>query len=267
MSGFNLSALGGNEGLRRQLTSRPALSHAYLISGPTGAGKGTLATTLAKAMVCTATGEKPCLSCPQCRKVAGGIHPDVVQVRPLEGKRDITVDQIRTVRSDTYIRPNEGERKVYLIEDAPTMNQAAQNALLKVLEEGASYVAFLLLAENAGMLLPTIRSRCETISLLPQLVEEVPPREAAQTLTKLLLWGDELSLMEHCISLEKLPREEQPTLIDETITALHGQMQRDYALAPKAMKAIERLKKLREATHFYVGAGHLWGWMCAEGFE
>lgn len=217
-------------------------------------------------MVCTASGDKPCLSCPQCRKIAGDIHPDLIRVRPLEGKRDIVIEQIRTIRSDTYIRPNEGERKIYLIEEATTMNQASQNALLKVLEEGPAYASFLLLAENAGMLLPTIRSRCETLSLLPQVAEQ-PPSGEAITLATLLLQGDELALMEHCISLEKLPREEQPTLIDHTITALYQRMREDTTLIPKAMETITRLKKLREATHFYVGAGHLWGWLCAEGFE
>ena len=264
---FNLSALPNNEGLRRQLSSRTALSHAYIISGPAGSGKATLATTLAQAMMCTASGDRPCLTCPQCRKVAGNIHPDLVRLRPLEGKRDIVVEQIRSVRSDTYIRPNEGNRKIYLIEEAPSMNHAAQNALLKVLEEGPAYASFLLIAENAGVLLPTIRSRCETLCLLPPQTQTQELSQEAKTLAHLLLEGDELALMEHCIALEKLDRAQIVATLDMTILSLTQRMKENITIAPKAMKAIAMLKKRREATHFYVSAGHLWGWLCSETFS
>ena len=75
--------------------------------------------------------------------------------------------QIRALRADAYIRPNEAGRKVYLLERAHTMNPSAQNAMLKLLEEGPPYAAFLLLTENAAALLPTVRSRCETLTLSP----------------------------------------------------------------------------------------------------
>ena len=95
---------------------------------------------------------------------------------PAEGK-PITVDQVRQLRADAYIRPNEGERKVYLLEGADRMNASAQNAMLKLLEEGPAYAAFLLLAENGGGVLQTVRSRCEELSLTP-----VPPGEAEEWL-------------------------------------------------------------------------------------
>ena len=82
-------------------------------------------------------------------------------------------DRVRALRSDAYIRPNEGERKIYLLEQADRMNQSAQNAMLKLLEEGPAYAVFLLLAENGGGLLQTVRSRCEELALVP-----VPPAEA-----------------------------------------------------------------------------------------
>lgn len=85
---------------------------------------------------------------------------------PGEGK-PITVDQIRSLRADAYICPNEGTRKVYLLEGADEMNASAQNAMLKLLEEGPSYASFLLVASDGGGVLQTIRSRCEQLMLSP----------------------------------------------------------------------------------------------------
>lgn len=168
---MELSALAGNIRLKEQLVQRVTgrgLSHAYILAGPIGSGRHTLARILSQAMVCTAPeGRRPCGICPQCRKAAGGTHPDVISVvGPGEGK-PITVDQIRAVRSDAHIRPNEGARKVYLLENADQMNASAQNAMLKLLEEGPAYAAFLLFAENPGGLLETVRSRCEELELTP----------------------------------------------------------------------------------------------------
>jgi DNA polymerase-3 subunit delta' len=110
---------------------------------------------------------RPCRRCGQCKKVFSGIHPDVKLVTgPAEGK-PITVDQIRDLRADAYIRPNEGRRKVYILENAGDMRAEAQNAMLKLLEEGPEYAAFMLLSENSGAVLETIRSRCEQFPLAP----------------------------------------------------------------------------------------------------
>ncbi len=165
---MELSALAGNSRLKDQLSGRDRLSHAYILSGPRGSGRHTLARLLAAAMECTAApGRRPCGVCVQCKKAAAGIHPDVkLQAGPGPGK-PITVDQVRALRADAYIRPNEGARKVYLLEDTETMNASAQNAMLKLLEEGPSYAVFLLLAENPGALLQTVRSRCEELPLVP----------------------------------------------------------------------------------------------------
>jgi len=168
---MEFSSLAGNGRLKEQLSQkeeRGRLSHAYLLSGPRGSGRHTLARLLAAAMECTApAGRRPCGACSHCKKVFEGVHPDVrTETGPAPGK-PITVDQIRALRSDAYIRPNEGARKVYLLENAETMNASAQNAMLKLLEEGPSYAAFLLLAENAGGLLETVRSRCEALPLSP----------------------------------------------------------------------------------------------------
>ena len=165
---MNLTRLAGNGPLKRQLeleTARRGLSHAYILSGPAGSGKRTLAGLLAAALVCTGGGERPCLSCPGCRKALAGIHPDIV--RAGDDGKDISVAQVRQLRADAYIRPNEADRKIYILENAQTMNPSAQNAMLKLLEEGPAYAAFLLLTDNAAALLPTVRSRCELLPLSP----------------------------------------------------------------------------------------------------
>ena len=167
---MELKTLCGNGRLRQMLESRRVgLPHACLISGVQGSGKHTLAGLIAAAMVCQEEQEnnRPCRRCGQCKKVFSGIHPDVKLVTgPAEGK-PITVDQIRDLRADAYIRPNEGRRKVYILENAGDMRAEAQNAMLKLLEEGPEYAAFMLLSENSGAVLETIRSRCEQFPLAP----------------------------------------------------------------------------------------------------
>ena len=168
---MELSELAGNRRIKEQLSQRESgrgLSHAYIICGPVGSGRHTLARLVSQAMLCEAPDCcRPCGTCPPCKKVLRGIHPDVMIISgPGEGK-GITVDQVRALRTDAYIRPNEGKRKVYWLEGADQMNPSAQNAMLKLLEEGPAYASFLLFAGNAGGLLQTIRSRCEQLALSP----------------------------------------------------------------------------------------------------
>ena len=109
---MELSALAGNARIKEQLSHRGELSHAYILSGPAGTGKHILARLLCAAMLCTAGGEKrPCGRCGPCKKVLASIHPDLsVIAGPGEGK-PISVDQVRALRTDAHIRPNEGERR------------------------------------------------------------------------------------------------------------------------------------------------------------
>ena len=143
--------------------SRGRASHFYLISGPEGSGKHTLARLLAAALMCE-SGSKPCLSCTACRKLVAGLHPDFITVEDPEHK-NVAVKIIRQVRDDMFIRPNEGNCKIYFLPQS--LGTEGQNALLKILEEPPSYGVFILLTENPESLLPTVRSRCVELKLLP----------------------------------------------------------------------------------------------------
>lgn len=163
---MGFESLLGNDQLRQNLRSalsRGRISHFYLISGPSGAGKRTLARLLAAAVLCRGQ-EKPCMTCSACRKVLSGSHPDFITVDDPE-KKTVSVDLIRNARADIYIQPNESDRKVYLFPRAQDMGLPGQNALLKVLEEPPPYGVFLLLTDNPERLLPTVRSRCTELKL------------------------------------------------------------------------------------------------------
>ena len=169
---MRLEELYGNHALKRSLTAPERLPHALLLSGAPGSGRHTLARLLSQALVCDHPENAPCGKCVNCRRVAQGIHPDVPPLSAFVASKDrdkgnITVDTVRALRADAFIRPNQSARKVYLIDPADRMNPNAQNALLKVLEDGPEYVTFLLLADNPMALLPTIRSRCVACPLAP----------------------------------------------------------------------------------------------------
>lgn len=184
------------------MNSNAALSHAYIITAPPEEGFQS-AMALAKALVCSGapTNGTPCGICENCRKAEKGIHPDILTVTRLtddkgKSKREITVDQIREIVADAVILPNEAEKKVYIIRDAGTMNSAAQNALLKILEEPPYFVAFILVTDNAASLLETVRSRCVTRYLSGG--EELPPaesREIAEKYLDLAAAGAKISLL------------------------------------------------------------------------
>ena len=112
----------------RRAADAGRLSHAVILTG-----SGDLlpsARYLAAAHVCEGR-EKPCLHCRHCRKVLEDIHPDVITVRDAE-RRELTVDAVRALRKDVYIRPNEAERKVYIVPDCRQLNERDQNVLLKI---------------------------------------------------------------------------------------------------------------------------------------
>lgn len=142
------------------------LSHAYIFSGESGSGKMMMAECFAAALLCTGEGERPCGSCISCMQAETHNHPDIVYVT--HEKTNISVDDIRQqIVNDIQIKPFSSSHKVYIVADAEKMNEQAQNALLKTLEEPPEYAVIILLAVNTGSFLQTIMSRCVTLELKP----------------------------------------------------------------------------------------------------
>ncbi len=132
--------------------------HALLFSGPHGTGKRSMAWLLAQTLLCASPGERPCGACPACKKCLNEAHPDVHSVAP--EKNAIKVEQIRRLTDDLSLASYEGGKKIAIIERADSMNESAQNALLKSLENPTGDALFILLTDAPGALLPTIVSRC-----------------------------------------------------------------------------------------------------------
>ena len=239
---------------------------------------------IAQAMVCTAPeGQRPCGVCRDCRKTAEGIHPDVIPVERFRDPKDVggelKVGPIRDLRSDAFIRPNEARSKVYLIENAQNMNQNAQNALLKVLEEGPAYAAFLLMTDRAGALLETIRSRCASIHVGE---DDNGDETDAQALAfaELLVSGDEFRRadflvryentkpdrtgLEHFLNgLEELLND---AVIGGTVGRFHSPEAQKLAGARSRKQLLdwaEIVRKGQDMLPFHVAAGHLLGWLAA----
>ncbi len=242
---MGFDALLGNERLKdnlRSSISRGRISHFYLISGPAGSGKRTLAKLLAAAILCNAT-EKPCGSCPACRKVFGGGHPDYITIDDPE-KKTVPVDLIRDARADMYIRPNEADRKIYLFPRAQDMGIPGQNALLKVLEEPPAYGVFILLTDNPQKLLPTVRSRCTELALsalpeeiaLPQLRQAFPQADDTAIHAAFSRSGGFLGQAKEIL-------EEGTSLPTQTIDFLNAYAQRNAYALSQVLIPIEKWKR------------------------
>ena len=174
------------------------LSHAVILTGE--GDKVQAARYIAAAHLCRADSGRPCLQCNACRKVLDRIHPDVTEVQDNE-RKELPVETIRALRQDAYIRPNEGERKVYLFTDCAQLNERDQNVLLKIVEEGPPYAAFVFCADAVHALLPTIRSRCVELRM------DAPPLdaeegEAAAELCRVIARREPLALTAHLTALE-----------------------------------------------------------------
>ncbi|MDR3278474.1 MAG: hypothetical protein LBT12_06845 [Oscillospiraceae bacterium] len=244
-----------------------ALSHAYIVYG--GGRPSARSDALAAAAVCSGDAPRPCGACPHCAKSARGIHPDIIVTRRLEDKREILVDQARAVREDAVVSPNEAERKVYVIEDAGTMNGNAQNALLKLLEEPPGRVMLILLAESPRALLPTVRSRCVE---LYELAEDAPvPAEVSDAVGKLFAAAERgaLALTELSFELEKLAKPEFALFIEAAKARAVSRLRGVASGAGGALgaaylsRAVRALDRAAEYVNQNVSASHAAAMLCA----
>ncbi|MCI8484112.1 MAG: DNA polymerase III subunit delta' [Lachnospiraceae bacterium] len=180
MAGF--ANIIGHEQIKEHLQnaiSTDKVSHAYIFHGPDQSGKMMLAKSFALALQCENHLTEGCMTCHSCRQVLSDNHPDIIYLQH-EKPNTISVDDIRKqINQDIAIKPYSSPYKIYIIDEAEKMNQQAQNALLKTIEEPPSYGIILLLTNNADAFLPTILSRCITLNL-----KVVPDQEIRSFLMK-----------------------------------------------------------------------------------
>ena len=264
----------------REAAMRGNLSHALLLSG-SGDRIGA-AIFAAAAMQCTAENGRPCGVCDACRKVLSNIHPDVITVQDPEHK-NIAVEVVRGVRSDAYIRPNEGKRKVYLFPDCALLTEADQNVLLKVVEEGPPYAAFLFCAENSSQVLQTLRSRCVELKLRPA-EERGEESELGEALCRTIAKRKRGAVAEMAVRLEKkrISREDLAAMLAWSREAFAAALLLLYGKKPEEthreiapflaknltktqiMSTIELLQMYHGECAYNVGSGHVLGALAAE---
>lgn len=149
--------------------------HAYLFAGPRGTGKKSVARLCAMAAVCRGE-HKPCGTCGPCRRILSGMHPDMHTVVPEKGRQTIGVGVLREMLEEVGVKSFEDGTKVLLFPEAEKMTPAAQNCLLKTLEEPPQDTVFFLITDQPGALLPTIVSRCRVVRFHPLSVEDAQKR-------------------------------------------------------------------------------------------
>ncbi len=148
--------------------------HAYLITGPQGVGRRTLALRFAEALNCLnppAPG-KPCRKCPSCKRIETMQHPDLAVVEAEHEGQVLRIDQVRELQHNLSLAPYEARYRVALILRFEEAHASAANAMLKTLEEPPPQVVVMLTAKSAESLLPTIPSRCEVLKLRPLSVDD-----------------------------------------------------------------------------------------------
>lgn len=143
------------------------LPHTILLEGEDGCGKMTFARMMAAAVLCQQEerAQRPCGQCRNCRLILSDSHPDVIVVGSEDKAKAFHVEEIRQIRAEAYIRPNDGEYKIYILKNIHNMTEQAQNALLKIIEEPPKQVIFVMTCNNRARILPTILSRAALVQL------------------------------------------------------------------------------------------------------
>jgi len=260
------------------------LSHAYITDA-------SFADTLAMAVVCGARDSAgSCKRCIHCDKALRNIHPDIIEIARIDGKLIISVDQIRAIKQDAYILPNEAMQKVYIIKDADSMNTNAQNAFLQILEEPPPHVVFVLCADNPAALLPTVRSRCVELKSFSRddggsygsdvdgddsrddsADDDIELNELARDFVEALS-GNNIKLMECMFRIDKLDRYAFQNFLSLArerlvLTLRESSRNKDLNIYEKLIHADSVLIKAGEMLELNVSAGHIAGFICASMVE
>ena len=205
LDGFELSPHVKNE--ISFLIKGRRLPHAVIVCGGNQDERLSFARFLSAAKLCTDDRNIPCLECRDCRKIFGGIHPDVSVYSREKDKKEFSVKIVRDlIKPEAFVKPNEAEGRVCIISDAHTMNASAQNAFLKILEEPPKDVSFILCADVSSSMLETIRSRATVYTLVSRIESDEKQDEAieiADSLVCALMLPEEFTFMSKTGVFEK----------------------------------------------------------------
>ncbi len=185
IKGFDKSDI--TEKLIERSLSVGRFPHAVIIEGGSSDDRIDLAKRISLALVCEDESSKPCGECSDCRKASMGFHPDILihQPKKKETSKNVSyyVEYVREIRDMAYIIPNEANVKIIILEEAQLMNEAGQNAFLKILEEPPGFTVFMLLTSTKSVFLPTILSRAAVYSLGGEVSEDKDeaPKYAAES--------------------------------------------------------------------------------------
>jgi DNA polymerase-3 subunit delta' len=233
------------------------LHHAYLFLGPDGVGKRTVAMALAKAIHCAEKEHDYCGGCVNCARISDGNHPDVRVIQPLADKKEISIQQIRELERELNYRSFTGKRKIAIIDPATLLNTAAQNALLKTLEEPPADSLMILIAANGGGLLPTVRSRCLRLSFAPlprpEVVTFLESKFAVKPQDAEFLAAISMGSIGVAASLDKDELVEKRRIWSGMLDSLKTKDYRSVMIAAEALSAnrVEALEFLKWAETWY----------------
>ncbi len=258
---WNLTGHEWATNILSQHIARGEMRHAYLITGPAGVGRRTLALRFAQAVNCTQPPAPglPCGACRACIQIERMAHPDLSVVQAAREGGDIPVDAIRQLQRALMLAPYEARYRVALLLRFEEANASAQNALLKTLEEAPERVILLLTAESAEALLPTIVSRCEILRLRPLPLDVVQASLASRGVP-----AEQAGLLAHVcggrpglafrLSQDAPRMEQRAEWLDELWRLLHAGRAERFAFAERAASARGGAREDRETLRINLRA-------------
>lgn len=247
---MNFSGFDFDESVKESLSAldnHGRIPHAIVIESKNKEAALEAAKFLSMYVVCTSD-NKPCKVCEQCHKAQNKAHADISYAYPEKKSKTYSIEQMRSIIKDAYIRPNEADAKVYIFEEADNrLTQIAQNSFLKLLEEPPQNVYFILLCESAQKLLVTILSRCTVVRLKNDVKIGEKPLEYAEKIVKGIISSHEYDLL---LALNVLADKENA---DETLSTVR-MILRDGLAVSVGTKAVFNEKLGKElASRFTKG--------------
>lgn len=254
--------LKSNIRVARQLSDsvkRGSVVHAYAFIGGSSTDRSEIGNWMAKYLLCEDPDDGPCMKCLQCRKAEHGNHEDLLHIGKPDDRESIVKDQILELTDRISYKPF-GKRYVVIIEDAQLMNAAAQNKLLKTLEEPVSEAVMILLSENEEALLPTVLSRCCVFRLEEPEGADSPDSEAAKAFAALIRskapFYKKKALLADILADKENSRERGLLFIDKLMDCLMGCLKDGTALSAEEIHLMENAVHSAQQSRKYLKQVH-----------